>query len=94
MNWKEFLKPDWRKAILFLVIIFILSPVVYALCSIAFLKDNIICNFETAIFSPRGFIFHLNPIVISILGIVYWALSRYLLSCVIVWLYDRFKKKK
>jgi hypothetical protein len=31
--------------------------------------------------------------LITFLGIVYWVLSRYVFSCLVVWLYDRFKEK-
>ena len=85
MNLKEFLKPDWRK----IVITFILSFIgIYTLWIPGWHHEEptrSIIVFLSLIF---GF-----PYITSyyhILIIIY----NYLLSCFIVWIYDRFRKGK
>lgn len=114
MNWKQFLKPDRRKIVLFvlLAILFIFSIMIYlssippgALCTteeckIERARQDLIDILFLLIVSPFlvldeylvGYIPEfsnaLNLIAI-ILSFFYW----YILSCFIVWIYDRFRKK-
>jgi len=88
MDWKQFLKPDWRKIVLFLVLLnFVPMPLVcyYALGG---------CG---EMFIVAGFIFFLTvlmtPLIMIVIAIPLIILS-YLLSCLIIWIYDKFKGKK
>jgi hypothetical protein len=88
MTLKQFLKPDWRKIGLFIIFAF-LSPLsfIYGTCLGArcfifpWTTLHIILNFFMALW-------FLGALVIVIMGL-YW----YLLSCLIVWIYDKVKKK-
>jgi len=89
MNWKEFFKPDWRKILIFLVL-FILS-------SLASIKIYL-CNMMGIGPCPIGYGFPLEflyPIldfknlINLLIDIIFW----YLLSCLIIWIYDKVKKK-
>ena len=87
MNWKEFLKPDLRKIVLTFVFI-----------SIAIYFASIIAPIE-GIGKILAFIF-LFPIYVDVrllsLGSVtlivevFWL---YVLSCLIIWIYDKMKKR-
>lgn len=108
MKWKEFLKPDWRK-----IVILILLFIIASLEGIG-VEEPIARRGPV----PTIYYYHLNPLLwvippfelISVgpvkgyefLGIrldiipiqyyfslIYW----YILSCLIVWIYDRVKKK-
>jgi len=99
MNWKRFLKPDWRKIVLF-VIFFLISPAQFInLISIPenpqptqlvpllggfFTIGLIIANVKTgiSIFTNLNMIFFILSIIIS-----------YFLSCLIIWIYIKLKKK-
>jgi hypothetical protein len=94
MNWKEFLKPDWRR----LLIAFILCGITFGFLY-CFLTESE-CLSMTVINLVGGpeaffeslfdlFLFLDIPISEKIISIV----ISYLLSCLIVYLYDRHKKK-
>jgi predicted membrane protein len=94
---KQFLKPDWRKIVLFVVLIIILPifpqnlcqdtvcliPIPFSIILAAFINTSIKngINYFT---DPFG-----NFIIIIIVFII-----EFLLSCLIVWIYDKFRKKK
>ena len=82
MNWKEFLKPDWRKVIIFIIgEIFILS-IYYSYANYVMI----------AISTPiqETFITWIVPFLIFVLPV---SLIWYLLSCLIIWIYDKRKRK-
>ena len=94
MGWKEFLMPDWRKIVVF-VIVFVLMP-------IPVFNDNGYEHFWT--FAPFGIV--LLSLLVSLFLTSYPNISyegiliilivlfiSYLLSCLIVWAYDKLKKK-
>ena len=98
MTLKQFLKPDWRKILLTIILI---VP--------SFMIENCIglcldCGFNYAI--PLSFYcsmegpFHFaelsssnypltTSLAFSIIDIIFW----YLISCLIVWVYDKFRKR-
>jgi hypothetical protein len=96
MDWKKFLKQDWRKIVVF-VVLFIISVPIPSMF-------NLFSNFETrypvyAFGVPFGF-FYISPVVelapeiyfdfIGLFGnIIIW----YVLSCFIVRIYDKLKKR-
>jgi len=109
MKLKQFLKPDWRKIVIFVVLfIFLIGFFIFI---------------EQPLGSPsgfperRGFPFHYNVICMGgsieengikeliglgycfnwiylILDIFTCGLISYFLSCLIVWIYDKFRKRK
>jgi hypothetical protein len=120
MNWKEFLKPNWRKIVIF-VIIGIISVLILAYytfmntcaggcvspncgqlhCRIRITTLILIPSFPllTTNFTNVGddvnvelSFWSLGPNwqVVLVTSIIYW----YLLSCLIVWIYDKFRKPK
>jgi hypothetical protein len=101
MNWKQFLKPNWRKSVLFIIIailgsFFILYGMnfsgrlglsVFDLYSILF----VILNLFLLIIPILSPFFNIFAIFIGlILNFFYW----YFLACLIVWIYDKFRKPK
>ena len=95
MNWKQFLKPDRKKIIVFFVFVFII--LLYLLFGPIFpivgdvLLSIPLFSLMCPVFGSSNSIFCLiqNILVIIIIPL-YW----YLLSCLIVWLYDKVRKKE
>ena len=114
MNWKQFLKPDWKKIIIFLVLIcyfyFMLnSPSTY--CVGAGIPPKIVCSSNIEMIRQSTFSFFeysQHPsyfdltlekqktynLIINLGLLVLLPLVSYILSCLIVWIYDNFRKKK
>jgi hypothetical protein len=97
MDWKEFLKPDWRKILIAVLLLFV--PIPIRTYSVAI---------PTALGVPGGFLNGMQWIPLILLSwmtgfsvfsswliddLVIIAIS-YLLSCSIVWVYDRVRHKK
>lgn len=96
MNFKQFLKPDWRKIVIFfiLMILSIFSFFHMTLVSLPFAVVPSLWDVLASVLAPSlvviyGFYFPYSVLIILI-TIIYW----YLLSCFIVWIYNRIKKKK
>lgn len=91
MNIKQFLKPDWRKFIVFIIILIIsLMSVFFSGCFSGrpcFIFPWTIFTFILDFFMEFGF---LGFWPVAIPSIIYW----YLLSCFIIWIYDKIKVKK
>ena len=126
MKWKQFLKPDWRKIVIFIILSVFISLLglnftsifnlyqienifVAIIFSIIFLLPSfvlksiqfIISLYYANILSPLEFgtlkasgtltnLFLIFSIFGWVLDIIYW----YILSCLIVLIYDKFRKKK
>ena len=95
MTIKQFLKPDWRKTVIF-VVLFVIGFITFLISSsfgIRVIPDSA-TEVLIAIFLPIIFITQSlgssNIEFILSLAIIYW----YILSCFIVWIYDKVKKKK
>ncbi|MCX6776804.1 MAG: hypothetical protein NTY73_02440 [Candidatus Micrarchaeota archaeon] len=96
MTWKEFLMPDWRKVILF--IITTIGVNYYIISTTVILDARILVGLPLG-FWPVGSNFirageQIPPSVDFsftnlIIDVIFW----YLLSCIIVWTYDKLKKK-
>jgi hypothetical protein len=91
MNWKQFLKPDLRKIVLFIILMTIGMYLTFT----AYVRppiDNPM-NVLQPLFDLPSFIVVMMEIDIIplnyLLSFIYW----YLLSCLIVWVYDKYKKK-
>jgi hypothetical protein len=99
MNWKEFLKRDPKKMIIVTILGYFSYLYGLDFCYMPPCPEGMgcvqVCGYRANPFLwGPGFIFfgHGEAKLISliILGIIYW----YLISCLIVWIYDRLKKKK
>lgn len=98
MNWKQFLKPDWKKIVVFILffsLISYISPFLhdYIFPCVYVGPDSCMGEFYglPLIFGVRLLaVFRLDNIIFLITDLIFW----YLLSCLIVWIYDKFIKKK
>ena len=110
MNWKKFLKPDWRKIVVFVIIFTLIclgflnsyfcphimggpliieknSRILYdSFCS----STNFLGAFVTYLYNLNSFS---NIINLSI-SIIVSLIILYIISCLIVWIYDKFRKVK
>jgi len=99
MTLKQFLKPDWRKIVLTLFIFLIIPwPLYYVCISHPILNYCILIGWE---YYPIIVLFFLDVSLESLLEnillqsyflVIYFIIS-YLLSCLIIWIYDRRKKR-
>jgi len=119
MTLKQFLKPDWRKIILTLIIFlivlyFITSPLmgkppcmipkcsgtnidrselpqyVCGICDVNVKQSDHLIGIIIYLISPSLLTYNLGNFDFFIIELIYY----YLLSCFMVWLYDKFRKKK
>jgi len=87
MNWKEFLKLNWKKIILFVVFLI-------------FSLDLFICNFayggcgELFIIAGVYFLLDILSTPYMILFVIPIMIFDYLLSCFVFWTYDKYKGVK
>ena len=88
MKWKEFLKPDWGKIVIFIVLILLsllfpsnialINPIMYFIWTF------------TGIPCPGGFCDRgLRPFIVGL----FFTVLFYLISCLIIWIYGKVKKK-
>ena len=82
MNWKEFLKPDWRKIVI--TILLMILPTIF----IKGITDIFHSCPVGMINCPPLFDWESFMVMFTISLII-----TYLLSCLIVWIYDKLKKK-
>jgi len=110
MNIKQFLKPDWRKILIFVIILFLEfqlfsiifryppEPPMQAFCCRDFEQTGIMPDYckEVNLTAEdclkyenirKTEAFHNLLILISDIVLVY------IISCLIIWIYDKFKKK-
>ena len=102
MNWKEFFKPTKIKVI-FIVTIGLLT--IFSRFSISLIQGgdvySALDNLPLIIFTTPAFLYARyantdfgprlvsNPIIYFIITLIYW----YFLSCLLVWIYNKVKKK-
>lgn len=94
MNWKQFLKPDIRKSFPF-VLIFIIFSCIYPICT--FRCDVLLSYYVTVLIvliTSLNWPLSVNDFVIYSFYTILFLIVSYLLSCVIIWLYDKLGKKK
>ena len=100
MGWKEFLKPDKKKVVSWLLI-FLFTPLPYTFQCI--FPDvelpyilSVMCM-SGKIFLPIVFFvyFHIMGDIIlkPVIPIIYFIIS-YLLSCLIIWIYDKLARRR
>jgi len=104
MNWKKFLKPDWRKIILSIIIFLLgfLPRIYFPLHQLSWVLLGITwwpvyvaqlsgllkgLYLKPPIFDPIALLIFIVAILITP---IFW----YFLSCLIVWIHDKVKKKK
>jgi len=95
MEWKEFLKPDWRKILIFVVLMGVLNYLI--------ISTTVILDARILVGIPFGFwpigSFMMWPDATTpptvefswinfIIDVIFW----YLLSCLIIWTYYKVKK--
>ena len=100
MNWKKFLEPDFKKLIVFFIIEFI-TIVVSVIPAIPLLLEALIpFNFIISSFTNLT---NVNPTDFSsikyvsiILGLIRFLelVWHYVISCFIIWIYSKIRKKK
>jgi len=99
MKLKGFLKPEWRKIVIFLVLFVILigpTIIIESTCVTEFAETPpIYCDFLASIdivgYRLQRFLFSVfHDSFIDFIAIV---ILIYLLSCLIVWIYSKVKKK-
>ncbi len=98
MKWKQFLKPDWRKIVIFVVLSVIFLYLFNNAVTIGELYYPV-KGFPVPYYYSRsggmlssGVLVDYIPsfnLLNFILNITFW----YLISCLIVWVYDKVKKK-
>lgn len=101
MDWKQFLKPDWRKIVIIILIIFFLF--LGRLIEIPIKIENFLGSFFLFLISPIllfsscatiGGQISLFCQISTLVGFIILPIFWYLLSCLIVWIYDKYRKKK
>jgi len=99
-NFYYWVKPDWRKIVIFVVLFSIaycllsqglesetMPPVIYLI--FPFFIFTYIVGFVGRTFNLK----FSNPFIIIGCGIVFTLFCWYLLSCLIIWIFDKIKKK-
>jgi hypothetical protein len=103
MNWKQFLKPDWRKIVIFIVLFILLTPFSIFNVNLSERGFPFSYSYYLAPEDCRGINGNVRCIIepmqifnwgYFILDVFIWAIISYLLSCLIVWIYDKFRKRK
>jgi len=99
MNFKQFLKPDWRKIVIFIIIFifFSFAPIWITIhcytweCGPGPTTSSFFNSLESMANKEFFDFGYFNPWISIFFGSI--AIS-YLLSCLIAWIYDKVKKKK
>jgi signal transduction histidine kinase len=102
MKIKQFIKPNSKKInvlLILFIILFILSIIFWNVADIHFNKSiELLGNILTGIFILPAYVFpwqsNLNIILLFAIYLFFEILYLYLLSCFIVWIFDKVKKKK
>jgi len=97
MTLKQFLKPDWRKIVIFVIpiiltIIAIFIEVKGSGWDILVYFPALLCGIIPGCMHD-GELPYVNPILL-LLSFIITYFVWYLLSCLIIWIYDKRKKKK
>jgi predicted neutral ceramidase superfamily lipid hydrolase len=100
MALKQFLKPNWRKVVIFLLMSLIMSFTLLFFIGCGPRRGTLgtlcvysITDYLTVIVaSPLVILlnYFLGVFHVFVLSFIYW----YLLSCLIIWIYDKFRGKK
>jgi len=104
MNWKEFLKPNWKKLIIFILIPVTLNSLAQffslqstfkpELYNIIILIGNPLSGILLSLTEFYPFLFSVGGIIVIAFFAFFDSFYIYFVSCLIVWLYDKFKSVK
>jgi hypothetical protein len=89
MNLKKFLKPDWRKIAIFIILL-IISLFSKWCCGGCGTKSAVICR---GVPFPYISIFWWGESKIHFLSVILNIIIFYFLSSLIIWIYDKLRKK-
>ncbi len=112
VKWKQFLKPDWRKIVMSVILIILpifqtihamrttrpgvddisirLTPIVGVILFPIFILAIVLRSLIKYI-AIHGLVL---GYYLTILGLIISLIYLYLLSCLIIWIYDKYKKKR
>ena len=96
MNFKQFLKPDWRKIVVFIILLIFIVIIIPIFINSGFGVLYVNAGFPLVFYEKTI----INPSLgtektnFLMLNLVIDIIVLYVLSCLIVWLYDKFRKKK
>ena len=90
MNWKEFLKPNWKKIMIMIILLLISSIRIPKVC--LFIGTSCPESYGLPlVFYEIGYLDNVtNSPINFIIDLIFW----YIVSCIVVTIYDKFKKKK
>jgi hypothetical protein len=93
MTLKQFLKPDWRKIVIF-VVLFVLAVIIIPIINARFGLYTVSIGFPLPFYSctflvELGSLCSFTGYTYIIIDILIW----YLLSCLTVWIYDTLRKR-
>ncbi len=95
---KQFLKPDWRKVVIFVILSIFFNPFVSEDCFVVKCVANQPCHsgcrYSNIIFYQISFFVDWNSVAFFDNLFLFSPLINYLLSCLIVWIYDKLRKRK
>jgi len=103
---KQFLKPDWRKIVIFVILLSSILLTIYFLgfydrnAILKKISDNAFGKIECPACPLIGTCenykckYYLPDISTSIAYLIGFGIISYLLSCLIVWIYDKFRGRK
>jgi hypothetical protein len=105
MNWKQFLKPDRRKKMIFAFMLLLYLSAFFtfnsSFCGPPSISEQKCSNYYTKYWIDSCSMYCGEPdLLTSVINIVYFLLWLvgifiiYPLSCLIVWIYDKFRKRK
>ena len=89
MNWKQFLKPDWKKIVMTYLITNLLTSIMFYFGASYFFYAVI---FSTII--PTILYADVFYSVITVIIFLFVLTISYFLSCFIIWVYGKYRKKK
>jgi hypothetical protein len=97
VNWKQFLKLDWRKIVI-TVVIFIMQSLIFLVWLGSWLGGSdlglpfVFYRVGSSAMGIRGAVWEKDSFSLYylVVDLIIW----YILSCLIVWIYDKFRKKK
>jgi len=95
MNFKQFLNPDWRKIVIFIIFLLLTFILVFGSFALPPSKRGeeyyIVLFLYYFLAFPIELTAYSDP-VLGLLGFIINIFYLYLLSCFIVWIYDKFRK--
>jgi hypothetical protein len=93
MTLKQFLKPDWRKIVIF-VIILALVVIIIPLMNSGFGRYTVIVGFPLIFYEETFWPSEMEKTNFLVLNFIIDIIVLYIFSCLIIWIYDKSRKKK